>query len=112
MAEHFSDPVFDKVLDISTLHVSMKDAKYLQVCCQGYCDEKLIVTKLDRGYLVYVPTIEGPRGQSGDEYSELKLVVSSAFIHIFAEAKNKGFTYIKFDGDGVVYDDLEVFYWE
>lgn len=96
-----SPEIFD-VLDISTVHIEGDDADLLEGM-QSVAGRKLAVDKGYNGYWVCVALDDDPRELQNDLATE---GFSAPFIQIVLLAHARGYSWVKFDSDGAVYDDL------
>lgn len=103
-----------KLMDISTIHITEKDNELLLADVRlGNENRKSIVEQLHYGYIVYVPeaSIVKIRGCCNSPKELKKLGYSKYFIDIMENAINQNFGFIKFDAEGIQYEDLEKFEW-
>ena len=103
-------PWIDKILDVSTIHLSTGDAKLLEADAKllpsdkkNAChDNSLIVHEYERGFFVYV---------SAYNTEQTRADFSPEFKAILAEARRRKCKWVCFDGDGEEYEGLEIFDW-
>ena len=105
------NPRFDKVLDISTTHITKKDEKLLRKDGKGKAIATLVVYPYLYGYLVYVEDISGTKNLLKEAQRIDKEGYSTEIINIFNWARSLKCSYIKLDGDGIEYEDLPTFDW-
>ena len=95
-----TNPFVFKVFDVSTGHMTKKDADELEAECHGgYAP---VYELHEYGWLVYVGEIE-------DNWPEEEM--STAFRDVLEEAKELGCDYVRFDRDGREYPELPKFNW-
>ena len=92
-------PYIFKVFDVSTGHMTVKDAQQLgdgsdTTCCIAY-------ELSEYGWLVYIDTGNSSYGKG----------MSSAFKKILKIAGELGCEYVRFNRDGAVYPELKSFVW-
>jgi hypothetical protein len=101
-------PYIQKVLDISTGHVTQSDVMLLRSCAISDTAWGPIVMPYEEGVIVAV--------SSDDETFAADLIMwaghfSKEFCKVISVAHDRGCTYVKFDQDGIEYTDLKVFNW-
>lgn len=99
------NPYTQKILDISTGHLTKKDNDLLKD--EDSMNNPISSYKFEYGYFVHV---------SEDSMEELTPIIKSAgysdeFLIILSKAKELKCSYIKFDSDGFLYTDLNSFDW-
>ena len=105
------NPYLVKSLDISTGHLTKKEAELLDNASKGESENPITAYKYEYGYFVHVPT-EEPDYLAIAEYGYSKFDCDCIqFIAILRRARELGCKYVQFDGDGIQYDDLETFSW-
>lgn len=104
MKKLIAKPWLDKMLDVSTIHISQNDAELLQKDAMDAChSDSLIVKEYPEGFFVYVSR------EHGDD--QVRTDFSPEFKAIMAEARRLKCKWVCFDGDGVMYDGLKEFNW-
>jgi hypothetical protein len=93
------DPLISKVLDVSTAHISEKDDELLKKTNQF-----LSVYNYEFGYIVCINVFVKRKPLKVYGYSD-------HIIKILYKAKKLNCSYVIFDADGVIYDDLRQFNW-
>lgn len=105
------NPVFRKVMEFSTAHISQRDSKILEKMAKGwdgmYYDPNLIVVEYDYGYIVWVPPVY-PGEKNMEEQIE---GFSEQFKEIISIARSFKCEQICFDCDGREYEELKKFDW-
>ncbi len=89
-----------KILVISTAHITLKDNKHLEYDAIFPDKAKLIVDKFNYGY--YICVSNNPI--KNEFYSD-------AVWNLIQLAKDQGCQYLKLDRDGQIYNELEKFDW-
>jgi hypothetical protein len=100
-----ANPYLVQSLDISTGHLTKKEADLLDDASKGESENPVTAYKYEYGHIVHIPT-EDPDYLAMAEYG-----YSKQFIAILRRAKELGCKYVQFDCDGIQYDDLETFEW-
>lgn len=103
----FNDkPYTTTMIDISTGHLSLSDKTKLEDAHQT--NNPVISYTYKFGFLIYVPNSE-------DEPDQLKQIkeygYSDQFISLIKKGQEINASHIRFDADGVIYDDLKSFEW-
>lgn len=108
-----SNPTRILVLDVSTCHISPKDAQLLKECAEN----EDVVTSQNNALIIHEYT-EGCDVFVSEEIYDKKYQealirdgYSKAFVDLLRLAKKFGCNYLKLDRDGTEYDDLPQFTW-
>jgi hypothetical protein len=99
------NPYIQKVLDISTGHITKSDSLLLSDASRGESENPIVTYKYDYGFLVAVQDERGVYSQAK------KYGFSNQFIKIMRMALKLKLSFVKFDGDAIAYDDLKFFDW-
>ena len=100
------NPLINKVLDISTGHLTKKDNELLTEAGKGETGNPIVAYIYEYGYFVFVPEEDDGLNQHAETYG-----YSKTFTKIMTRARELKCKYIQFDGIGIEYEDLEVFDW-
>lgn len=95
-----TDPLIFKVLDISTNHMSREDVDNLDQEVAGGMAPVYVLKEY--GWLIYVGEIND--NWPGEQWSE-------AFLNVLKLAADLGCDYVRWDRDGLIYDELPFFDW-
>jgi hypothetical protein len=99
-------PCIEKVLDISTAHISESDDSLIKE--DSFPGSAY---QYEYGYFVYTGLGETPVDHKNHKAGYKKHGMSKEFISIIEKARRKGLKYVKFDCDGMTYSDLTTFEW-
>ena len=102
---NFKEPLIQKVLDISTAHIWEHDVRLLLDSDAGKSENPIVAFKYQYGFLVAV------QDERGVYTSALKYGYSTVFVKIMRYALKLKLSFVKFDQDGITYDDLKYFDW-
>ena len=105
-----ANPYLVKSLDISTGHLTKKDADLLDDASKGESENPVTAYKFEYGHLVHVP-VDDRINLHPDYLAIAEYEYSPQFIVILRRARELGCKYVQFDCDGIQYDDLETFEW-
>ncbi len=92
-------PVDMKVLEISTIHITPEDGKLIQPNSEAKWD--YVIHSYPEGAFVY----------SGCEQFEYFKGFSKEFNDIMEFARQNGYTFVQFDCDAPIYEELTHFEW-
>ena len=103
-------PLIGKFLDISTSHITKKDARLLD---RTVGSNPLIVYKYPEGFFVLVPEKFDRKNKYFHQELALakKFGYSKALLNILRKAYAKNCWFVRLDCDGTVYSDLPTFKW-
>jgi hypothetical protein len=99
------NPYLVQSLDISTGHLTQKEVALLEEATAGQSDNPVVAYKYEYGYLVYVPD------EKADYLAIAEYGYERQFRDILRRARELKCKYVKFDGDGITYEDLETYNW-
>ena len=97
------NPYLVTSLDISIGHITLKDCNLLKDADKGESTNPIVAYEYTYGYNVYAEKDPGII-RAIREYG-----YSKEFVSILKRAVKLKCTYIKFDGGGIVYEDLKTF---
>ena len=100
-------PYVHKMLDISTGHITEKDAMFLRAVDPTSADAP-IVKLYEEGFIV---TVSMDKASLDSDLKAWGKVYSTQFCKIINLAHAQGCAYVQFDEDGMIYKDLKLFNW-
>lgn len=102
MKKLIEKPWIDKILDVSTIHITKRDSELLEADASTGSSHALLVREYEEGFFVYVDKHGGEKCRED---------FSPEFKAIIAEARRRKCKWVCFDCDAMEYDELPKFEW-